>query len=189
MLVIFVGPPGAGKGTQSKRLVHYLGATHLSTGDMLRAEIEAGSELGEKARDYMDHGRLVPCEIMVDVIAERLKQLPKEKPCLLDGFPRTIQQAEELDRILQGMSHWIQLVLVLMADRDELRRRMLQRATEEGRSDDTPEKITRRFEVYDEQTRPLIEYYEDKSLLRRIDAMGTPDEVFERIKKAVDKVA
>jgi adenylate kinase len=126
---------------------------------------------------------------MVDLIAERLKRLPKEQRCLLDGFPRTINQAEELDRILAGISHSIQLVLVLTADPDELRRRMLGRATEEGRFDDTPEKITRRFEVYERQTRPLIEYYEKKSLLRRIDGMGSQDEVFERIRRAVDGIS
>ena len=186
MLLIFVGPPGAGKGTQSKRLIQYWNATHLSTGDILRAAIEAGSELGEKARDYMDHGQLVPCEIMVDLIADKLNQLPKEQRCLLDGFPRTIHQAEELDRILDGKTHSIRLVLVLTVDKDELRKRILQRSIEEGRSDDTPEKITRRLEIYEEQTFPLIEYYEKKSLLHRIDGMGTQDEVFERIKRAVD---
>ena len=154
---------------------------------MLRAEIEAGSKLGEKARQYMDHGRLVPCEIMVDVIAEQLRQLPKEQRCLLDGFPRTMHQAEELDRILDGMSHSIQLVLVLIVDKEELRRRMLQRATEQGRTDDTPQNITRRFDIYEEQTLPLIEYYEQKSLLRRINGMGSPDEVFERIRLAIDE--
>ncbi len=189
MLLIFVGPPGAGKGTQSKRLIRYWNATHLSTGDMLRAAIEEGTELGEKARDYMDHGRLVPCKIMVDLIDQKLSQLPKEQRCLLDGFPRTIHQAEELDRILDGKTHSIQLVLVLTVEQGELRRRILQRSIEEGRSDDTPEKISRRLEIYEAQTLPLIEYYEKKSLLRRIDGMGTQDEVFQRIKQALDAIS
>ena len=189
MLLIFVGPPGAGKGTQSKRLIQYWNAIHLSTGDMLRAAIEEGTELGAKARDYMDHGRLVPCEIMVDLIAEKLSQLPDEQRVLLDGFPRTMHQAEELDCILEGKSHAIKLVLVMIVEKDELRRRILQRSIEEGRSDDTPEKITRRLEIYEAQTLPLIEYYEKKSVLRRIDAMGTQDEVFDRIKQALDAVS
>ena len=107
MLVIFVGPPGTGKGTQSKRLIRYLNAVHLSTGDMLRAEIEKGSDLGEKARIFMDQGQLVPCEIMVNMITTRLQELPAEANFLLDGFPRTIHQAEELNTMLGEMDRSI----------------------------------------------------------------------------------
>jgi len=185
MLVIFVGPPGTGKGTQSKRLIRYLNAVHLSTGDMLRAEIEKGSDLGEKARIFMDQGQLVPCEIMVNMITTRLQELPAEANFLLDGFPRTIHQAEELNTMLGEMDRSIAHVFALETDRDELRRRLIERAREEGRPDDTPETVSRRLEIYDAQTSPLIEYYQKLSLLRVIDGMGTPDEVFARIERAL----
>ncbi|MBM97526.1 MAG: adenylate kinase [Planctomycetaceae bacterium] len=185
MLVIFVGPPGTGKGTQSKRLIRYLDAVHLSTGDMLRAEIEKGTELGKKARTFMDQGQLVPCEIMVNMIATRLQELPVDANFLLDGFPRTIHQAEELDTMLGEMDRCIAHVFALETDRDELRRRLIERAREEGRPDDTPETVSRRLEIYDAQTSPLIEYYQKLSLLRVIDGMGTPDEVFARIERAL----
>ena len=180
-----MGPPGTGKGTQSKRLIRYLNAVHLSTGDMLRAEIEKGSDLGEKARIFMDQGQLVPCEIMVNMITTRLQELPAEANFLLDGFPRTIHQAEELNTMLGEMDRSIAHVFALETDRDELRRRLIERAREEGRPDDTPETVSRRLEIYDAQTSPLIEYYQKLSLLRVIDGMGTPDEVFARIERAL----
>jgi len=152
---------------------------------MLRAEIEKGSDLGKKARIYMNQGQLVPCEIMVSMIVQRLHQLPPEANFLLDGFPRTIHQAEELDKMLADMGRSIAHVFALETDRDELRKRLIARASEEGRPDDTPETVSRRLEIYDAQTSPLIEYYRKLSLLRVIDGMGTPYEVFARIERAL----
>lgn len=185
MLVIFVGPPGTGKGTQSKRLIRYLDAVHLSTGDLLRAAIQSGSDFGNEVREFLDQGQLVPCEVMIELIADQLRHMSPDQNFLLDGFPRTIHQAEELDRLLAKIGRSIRHVLALETDRDELRRRLIERAQVEERSDDTPETITRRLEIYDERTAPLIDYYRQKSLLRVIDGMGTPDQVFGRIQHAL----
>ena len=188
MLVIFVGPPGAGKGTQSKRLVEHFSGVHLSTGDILREAIEADTELGHQAKDFMDRGHLVPDQIMIDLIIDELSMIPVERSCLLDGFPRTMFQAEEFDRTLASLGRQIHIVMTLTVDRDELRRRLIERAQQEGRSDDTPETVVERLAVYDRQTAPLIDYYRSRSLLREIDGVGTQDEVFQRILDAIDSV-
>jgi adenylate kinase len=187
MLIVLVGPPGAGKGTQSKRLVHYLDSLHLSTGDILRAAVASGSRLGELARGYINRGQLVPDEIMVDLIAARLAQPDCEAGCVLDGFPRTLAQARAFDQMLAEQGRELDLVLAFHVEHDELRRRLLSRASLEGREDDSPDTVLHRLRIYEQQTEPLVEYYRRRSILADIDAIGTPDEVFERVRAAVDQ--
>jgi adenylate kinase len=187
MLIVFIGPPGAGKGTQAKRLLDYLGISHLSTGELLREAKATGSELGKLAAQYMDQGRLVPDSLVVEMVDEKLREPQYAKGCLFDGFPRTLAQARALDQTLEKRGTPLTLVLELRADQDELVNRMLKRAAQEGRADDNPQTIAHRFEVYRQQTEPLIDYYRFKGNLSIIDAMGTPDQVFERIKAAVEK--
>jgi adenylate kinase len=187
MLIVFIGPPGAGKGTQSRRLLEYLGISHLSTGELLREAKATGSPLGTLAAQYMDHGRLVPDSLVLEMVDEKLREPQFAKGCLFDGFPRTLAQARAFDESLEKRSTPLNLVLELRADEEELLSRMLKRAAQEGRADDNPQTIAHRFEVFRQQTEPLIDYYRFKGILAIIDALGTPDEVFERIKAAVEK--
>lgn len=186
MLLVFIGPPGAGKGTQCQRLLAYLGIPHLSTGALLRAAKTADSEVGRMAAQYMDGGRLVPDPLVLEMVGERLSQPQYSKGCLFDGFPRTLQQARSLDETLDGRGTPLSMVLELKADENELIKRMLKRAAAEKRVDDNPQTITERMDVYKRQTSPLLDYYRKKGILTTIDGMGTPDEVFSRIQAAVD---
>jgi adenylate kinase len=187
MLIVFIGPPGAGKGTQAKRLLEYLNIGHLSTGELLREAKAAGTPLGQLAASYMDHGRLVPDELVLELVAEKLTQPQFASGCMFDGFPRTLAQARSLDETLVHRGTPLDLALELRADHKELTNRMLKRAAAEGRADDNPQTIAHRFEVYRQQTSPLLDYYRFKGILSVIDAMGTPDEVFGRIVNVVEK--
>jgi adenylate kinase len=186
MRIVFIGPPGAGKGTQAKRVIEHLSIVHLSTGDMLRQARADGTELGKQAAAHMDSGGLVPDDLVVGIVVERIGQPDCAAGCLFDGFPRTIAQAEALDAQLDKIGTPVDMVLELQADQEELTRRMLERAKLEGRADDTPETIANRFQVYRDQTAPLLDYYGQQGKLVPIDGMGTPDEVFDRIRAAVD---
>lgn len=186
MLIVFIGPPGAGKGTQSKRLLEYLQIPHLSTGELLR-QAKQTSPLGRLAAQYMDRGQLVPDPIVLSLVGEELDKPAFSRGCLFDGFPRTIQQAKSLDDSLCQRGTPLSIVIELQADETELVSRMLRRAAMERRPDDTPETIGRRMEVYHRQTSPLLDYYRKQGLLVSIDAMGSPDAVFEMIREAVDK--
>jgi adenylate kinase len=186
MRIVFFGAPGAGKGTQAKRVSEHLSVVHLSTGDMLRQARADGTDLGKKAAEYMDHGKLVPDELVVGIVVERIGQPDCAGGCLFDGFPRTIAQAESLDAELEKAGTPLDMVVELQADIEELSRRMLERAKIEGRADDTPETIANRMEVFGQQTKPLLDYYRQQGKLAPVDGMGTPDEVFERVRAAVD---
>jgi adenylate kinase len=187
MLIVFIGPPGSGKGTQSKRLLEHLRIGHLSTGDLLREAKAAGTPLGKLAAEYMDHGRLAPDNLVLELVAEKLDDTRYLAGCMFDGFPRTLAQSRSLDEMLTKRGTPLDLALELRADKDELVTRMLKRAAAEGRPDDNPQTIAHRFEVYRQQTTPLLDYYRFKGILSVIDAMGTPDDVFARIKTAVEK--
>ncbi len=182
MRMVFIGPPGAGKGTQAQRLVETYRLTHLSTGDMLRAARDAKTEVGVKAQQYMSAGQLVPDEIIVAIIAERLGQPDCQDGYLLDGFPRTIAQAEALDAMLAEQATPLDVVLELQVPEEELFRRLAGR----GRADDTPEVIRQRLVTYRRQTEPLLQYYGRGDLLKGIDGSGTVDEIFHRIQTVLE---
>ena len=175
MNIILLGPPGAGKGTQAARLCRAIGIPHVSTGAMLRDHVERGTDLGRQAKAIMDSGDLVPDEIVIAMVRERLAEADAVCGFLLDGFPRTRPQAEALDEVLgeEGLDS----VISVEVPEDEIVRRMMLR----GRSDDTEEAVRIRLAVYGEQTAPLIEFYEDRGLLRAADGLGTEDEVLARI--------
>jgi adenylate kinase len=181
MFVVFIGPPGAGKGTQAERLVKLLNIAHVSTGDLLRQAISQETELGKQASGYMQAGKLVPDELVLQIIGECLKDPKLEPGCLFDGFPRNVDQAKSLDTLLQDRGTPLAMVLELQVDREELVQRLLARK----RPDDTPDTISNRLEVYKNETAPVLEYYEKQGLLRKIDGTGTPDEVFARIEATV----
>lgn len=188
MLIVFIGPPGSGKGTQSRRLVERLQIPHFSTGELLRAAKQQHSPVGQLAAKYMDEGKLVPDPIVLGLVGEELAKPAYERGCLFDGFPRTVQQAEALDAALQQRGTPLDLVIELRVDEDEITRRMLERAKEEGRADDNPATIRQRMDVYRRQTAPLLDYYQGKGRLLIVDAMGTPDEVFARVSRGIDEL-
>jgi adenylate kinase len=181
MRIVFLGPPGAGKGTQCVRVVQHYEMPHISTGDMLRQAIQEGTPLGQRAKSYLDQGQLVPDDVIVDVVCHRLDQPDCQRKFLLDGFPRTIAQAEALDAYLTRHDRPLAASLQLIADDEEVRRRLLARAAKEGRSDDTPETINERLRVYQQQTQPLVDYYRQRGIHHEINGVGTPDEVFARV--------
>ncbi|MFW5692858.1 MAG: adenylate kinase [Thermoguttaceae bacterium] len=185
MQIVFIGPPGAGKGTQAERIVQKYGLAHLSTGDMLRAARDAKTPVGVEAETYMAAGQLVPDDIIVAIIAERLEQPDCQNGYLLDGFPRTIAQAEALDRMLAEKGTSLDCVLELDVPEEELFRRLAGR----GRADDQPEVIRQRLVAYREQTAPLLDYYRKQGLLKSIDGLGTVEEIFERAEAVLDAYA
>lgn len=170
MNVLLIGPPGAGKGTQGERLANRLGIAHLAAGDLLRAEVEAGTPVGEQVADLMRHGELVPDSVIIELLMPRIVAASADGGYLLDGFPRSVEQAKEARKLADTAGAAPDAVIYLDAPRDELVRRILARADIEGRPDDNPGTVKKRLEVFDEATRPLIEYYRDRGLLRVVDA-------------------
>ena len=183
MNIILFGAPGAGKGTQAKRLVEARGLVQLSTGDMLRAAIDAGTELGLRAKEIMDRGDLVSDEIILGMIAERMDSPDCANGVILDGFPRTVAQAEGLDAMLEQRGLALDHVIEISVDEDALFARIENRAAETGgsRADDNAETLRKRLAVYHENTTPLLPYYDGKGLLKTVDGMNSIDEVGQAI--------
>jgi adenylate kinase len=188
MRVILMGPPGAGKGTQAKVVAEHFGIPAISTGDIFRANVSRGTELGRKAQEYMDAGEYVPDEVTNLMVRARIDEPDAAPGFLLDGYPRTLAQVEELDGMVAFTGHRLDAAVVLTVDQDELVARLLHRSESEGRADDTEEVIRRRQEVYAEQTEPLIEVYREHGILYEIDGMGEVDAVTKRIFEALDAV-
>ncbi len=188
MHLILIGPPGAGKGTQAKILEQEYGLKQLSTGDMLRAEIAAGSDLGKKAKAIMDAGNLVSDDIMVDMIANRIEQADCAKGVIFDGFPRTVDQAEALDAMLADKGKPLNVVIQMVVDEEELVNRLntrIQQTIDAGqpvRADDNEETFRKRLGVYRDQTAPILPYYEAEGLLKKVDGMKPIDFVTQEIK-------
>jgi adenylate kinase len=187
-LLIF-GPPGSGKGTQSVKLAEKFNLTHLSTGDMLRAEIATGTELGEKMSSIMSKGELVPDEVVIEMIAAKVDSIVGSAGFLFDGFPRTVAQTEELEAMLNDRGMKIDRMLVLEVDHDELVRRLITRAEISGRPDDKdPAVIENRIDVYKEKTEPIIEYCRKRGIYQPVDGMGTIGEIFGRLSSYIKKL-
>jgi adenylate kinase len=184
--LVFLGPPGAGKGTQAKRVAERLQIPAISTGDIFRSNVAGGTELGLLAKRYMDAGEYVPDSITNDMVRGRLAAPDAASGFLLDGYPRTTAQVDVLDEMLADSGRSLDAVVELTADTDEVVKRLLKRAEIEGRADDTEDVIRRRMEVYAEQTAPLTAVYEAHGLVRRVDGMGAVDEVTERLLKALE---
>ena len=185
MRCILLGPPGSGKGTQAKKLAEAHGVVHLSTGDILRAEVAAGSEIGKTAKDYMDRGDLVPDDVIIRMIRSRLESLSDGQGFILDGFPRTDAQARELDRMLDEIGTPVSRAILVDVGDDEIKRRLAGRAALEGRADDTDEVISRRLDVYRKQTAPLIDYYKNDNRLVTIRGEQEIDSVYIELESAV----
>ncbi len=183
-----MGPPGAGKGTQASRVAEHFGIPAISTGDIFRANVSQGTELGVEAKRYMDAGEYVPDEVTNRMVRNRIDEADAEPGFLLDGYPRTLAQVEELDGMIRFTGHSLDAAVVLTVDFEELVQRLLHRARTEGRADDTEDVIRRRQEVYAEQTEPLIDVYRQRGILVEIDGMGPVDEVTKRIFDALDVV-
>ena len=186
MRLILMGPPGAGKGTQATSVADHFGIPAISTGDIFRANVSAGTELGVEAKRYMDAGDYVPDEVTNKMVRNRIDEPDAQPGFLLDGYPRTTAQVEELDGMIAFTGHQLDAAVVLTVDAEELVARLLQRATTGGRADDTEDVIRKRQDLYTTETAPLIELYRSRGILVEVDGMGTVDEVAQRIFAALD---
>lgn len=185
---LIFGPPGSGKGTQSVQLAEKYNLLHLSTGDMLRAEISSGTELGNRVKGLMEKGELVPDEVVIEMIAVKIDSEKRRAGFLYDGFPRTVDQAVALEKMLEGKDMKVNAMLALNVEHDELVKRLLGRGALSGRSDDLDMKvIENRIEVYRSKTEPLADYFRRKNLYREVDGMGTIQDIFERLCTAIEK--
>ena len=185
MYVILLGPPGAGKGTQGALLAARSGLPRISTGDLLRAAVRDKTPLGRQAKHFMDQGLLVPDEIIIGLIGEVLNRSDAADGVIMDGFPRTVAQAEAVDRLLAERNATVDHVLTFEVPKEELVRRLLGRARDERRSDDAPEAIERRLDVYRKETEPLIAFYRDRGVLTAIQGTGSIDTIAIRVEEAV----
>lgn len=181
MRLVLVGPPGAGKGTQAAVIAGKLGVPHISTGDIFRANVSAKSELGQQAQAYMDAGELVPDSVTNAMVADRLSQDDVENGFLLDGYPRNLDQADVLAAQLVSLSRSLDCVVEIVVDREHVIGRLLERAKEQGRADDTADVIAHRIDVYENETAPLVGYYRDRGLLQTVDGIGSIEDVSARI--------
>lgn len=183
---MLLGGPGVGKGTQAAKLREYYDIPHLSTGDVLREARAKGTELGKRAGEYMDAGRLLPDDIILGIVKEKFGSPEMQRGFLLDGFPRTIPQAEGLDAILEGLGKKLDAVVSIEVSDDIIEDRLLKRAEIEGRSDDNRETIRKRLKVYYDQTAPLKDYYDKQGVLKAVDGVGGIEDVFNRITAILD---
>lgn len=188
--IVLFGPPGAGKGTQSEKLVERYQLVHLSTGDIFRRNLKESTELGMLAKGFMDKGELVPDEVTIRMLESEVNRFPDAKGFIFDGFPRTSAQAEALDRFLESRGTSITCMLALEVEEEELRTRLLKRAETSGRPDDAnPEVIQNRIAVYNRETAPVADYYRTGSKYRGVNGIGSIEEIFGRLTGAIDAVA
>ena len=186
--IVIFGAPGSGKGTQSERIVEKYGINHISTGDVLRAEIKNGTELGKTAKGYIDQGQLIPDELMIDILASVFDSFEDSKGVIFDGFPRTIAQAEALKKMLAERGQDVTVMVDLEVPEDELMTRLIKRGKDSGRADDNEETIKKRLHVYHSQTSPLIDWYKNEKKYQHINGLGTMEGIFAEICEAVDKL-
>ena len=187
MRLLFIGPPGAGKGTQAEFIYKQYGIPQISTGDILREAVEKSTPMGKQAQKFMSAGELVPDEVVIGIVKERLSQTDvQSKGYLLDGFPRTIAQADSLKEILAQMGQELHSALSLFVPDEDLIERLLNRAKEQGRIDDTYDVIKNRIATYNEKTRPLLDYYRKQNILHEIDGIGSIEEISQRVQKVID---
>ena len=186
--IVIFGAPGSGKGTQSDKIIEKYGLNHISTGDVLRAEIKNGTELGKTAASYIDKGNLIPDELMVSILASVYDSCGDHKGVIFDGFPRTIPQAEALKVMLSERGDRIAAMIELDVPEEELMKRLLLRGQQSGRADDNEETIKKRLVVYHSQTQPLIEWYKAEGLHYHINGFGDLDRIFADICEVIDKV-
>ena len=185
--IVLFGPPGAGKGTQSEKLINGYHLAHLSTGDLFRKNISEGTELGVRAQKFMDDGNLVPDEVVIDMVEDKVKNTTNTEGFIFDGFPRTVAQAEALDKIMLKNGTPIDLMLALSVDEDELLERLLKRGKISSRPDDQdPDKIRNRFAVYNRETAPVAEFYNAQGKLFNIEGVGEIDAIFARLTETID---
>lgn len=187
--IVIFGAPGSGKGTQSERIVEKYGINHISTGDVLRAEIKNGTELGKTAQGYIDQGQLIPDSLMIDILASVFDSFKDSKGVIFDGFPRTIAQAEALKVMLKERGQEVSVMLDLEVPEDELMVRLIKRGKDSGRADDNEATIKKRLNVYHSQTAPLIDWYKAEGQYRHIKGSGTMEGIFADICKEIDTVA
>ena len=185
MRLVLLGAPGTGKGTQAARLKEHLQVPHISTGDLLRAEVAAGSPLGLKAREVMARGDLVSDEILLGMLKDRFSRDDTRAGFILDGYPRNLAQAAALDALLAELGQTFDAAVQLVVDNELIIERLAGRAKAEGRADDTPESVRHRLQVYDEKTAPVVDFYRQHGQLTVVDGVGTLDEVFARIVEAI----
>ena len=186
--IVIFGAPGSGKGTQSERIVEKYGINHISTGDVLRAEIKNGTELGKTAKGYIDQGQLIPDELMIDILASVFDSFKDSKGVIFDGFPRTIAQAESLKKMLAERGQDVSVMVDLDVPEEELMVRLIKRGKDSGRADDNEETIKKRLHVYHSQTAPLIDWYKNEKKYQHINGLGTMEGIFAEICEAVDKL-
>jgi adenylate kinase len=185
--IVLFGPPGAGKGTQSERLIEKYGLVHLSTGDIFRANIKGETELGKLAKSYMDQGQLVPDEVTINMLRSEVEKHSDPKGFIFDGFPRTNAQAGALDNLLSEMGTSISIMLALEVEESELKVRLAKRAEVSGRADDAdPKIIANRIKVYNDETSPVKDFYMNQGKYVGIDGIGSIDEITERLNKAIE---
>lgn len=187
--IVLFGPPGAGKGTQSEKLIAHYNLLHISTGDLFRKHLGEGTELGKKAKGYMDEGKLVPDQLVIDMVDDKLKEGNNKEGIIFDGFPRTIPQAEALDHLLESKNMPIVATIMLEVPDEELINRLLERGKTSGRSDDQDRsKIETRLKVYKDETLPVANHYREQQKLANVNGVGSIDAIFDRISSRIENM-